>query len=172
MAAGACWVIWAIANTVTHGAFEHAASTARAAALLTVGWNLLLIPAAINIYQAQNRTTNVPQFLCTLAGVLSLSFWAFGGAIRITPRLETAYLTLAAVWMLGIGPSLRPLHPRFAIFTIIVGCFTALDAVFTLFEPMPFALYILAAPKLPLSAAWSVCLGITLVSGGWTSSRS
>jgi hypothetical protein len=44
-----------------------------------------------------------------------------------------------------------------------VGGLTALDAVFGLFEPMPFALYLLAAPKLPLAAFWRMTLGVALV---------
>ena len=49
------------------------------------------------------------------------------------------------------------------IFALAVGGFTALDALFGLFEPMPFALYLLAAPKLPLAALWSVTLGVALL---------
>jgi len=48
------------------------------------------------------------------------------------------------------------------MFALLVGGFTALDAAFGLFEPMPFALYLLAAPKLPLAALWSVTLGVTI----------
>ena len=169
LAAGACWVVWAVANTITHGEFERSTSpsVARMAALLTAGWNLLLIPAALRIHQSHHRSKKRFDFVFTVAGVLSLSLWALGGLTRVTPHLETVYLVLAAVWLLGIGPSLRPLHPRLAAFTLVVGAFTALDALFTLFEPMPFALYVLAAPKLPLSAAWSLSVGASLLSGSW-----
>jgi hypothetical protein len=169
LAAGACWVAWAVANTITHGEFERSTSpsVARTAALLTAGWNLLLIPAALRIQQSRHRSKKRVDIIFTVAGVLSLSLWAFGGLTRVTPHLETVYVTLAAVWQLGIGPSLRPLHPRLATFTLVVGGFTALDALFTLFEPMPFALYVMAAPKLPLGAAWSVCVGASLLSGKW-----
>jgi len=166
--AGLCWIVWALTNTLTRGGLEQSLSgSARLGALLTAGWNLLLIPAALRLHQALKpiRPDMLP-FL-TSAGILSVTFWAFGGLTRITPSLETVYLTLAAIWLLGIAPILRVRHRRLAGFTFVVGGFTALDACFSLFEPMPYALYLLASPKLPLSALWSLSIGISLRAYPW-----
>jgi hypothetical protein len=67
------------------------------------------------------------------------------------------------VWLLGTGAILCSRRRGLGILALVVGAFTALDAVFGLFEPMPFALYLLAAPKLPLAAVWSATLGVALV---------
>ena len=166
IAGGLCWIAWAIANTVSRGAFEHSpegSTPARCAALLTAGWNLFLIPAALRLCQMlrAERPALVP--IWSAAGILSLSFWAFGGLTTVTRPLETTYLALAATWLLGIGSSMRSRHAALSAFTLVVGGFTAIDAVFSLFEPMPFALYVLAAPKLPLSALWSFAVGAALL---------
>jgi hypothetical protein len=89
--------------------------------------------------------------------------WALGAGVGFVPYLEIAYNTLAAVWLLGTGGILFSRRRSLGTFALVVGGFTALDAVFGLFEPMPFALYLLAAPKLPLAAIWSVTLGMALV---------
>ena len=89
--------------------------------------------------------------------------WAAGAGVGFVPHLEIAYNTLAAVWLLGTGAILCSRRRWLGILSLVVGGFTALDAVFGLFEPMPFALYLLAAPKLPLAAIWSVTLGMALV---------
>ena len=102
------------------------------------------------------------------AGVLSLVSWSVGALTRNTNALEFVYLSLASVWLLIVARQMPPGHRRLAGFTLIVGLFTALDAVFNRFEPMPFAVYVLAAPKLPLCAIWSVSLGVSLWSTPWT----
>jgi len=169
--AGLCWIVWALTNTLTQRGMEQSLSgsgAARLGGLLTAGWNLLLIPAALRLHQAlKPLRPDVLPFL-TGAGILSVSFWAFGGLTRITPSLETVYLTLAAVWLLGMAPILRVRHRCLAGFTLVVGGFTALDACFSLFEPMPYALYLLASPKLPLSALWSLSIGISLRAYPWS----
>ena len=89
--------------------------------------------------------------------------WALGAGVGFVPHLEIAYNALAAVWLLGTGGILISRRRSLGIFALVVGGFTALDAVFGFFEPMPFALYLLAAPKLPLAAIWSVTLGVALM---------
>jgi hypothetical protein len=168
IAACGCWVTWAVVNTVTHGGFDHGvpgSRAIRAAALLTAGWNVLLVPGLIRLHRRLAEESPGLAPIWSVAGLLSLSFWALGGITTITGPLETVYLALAATWLLGAGRLVRERHATFAVFTIIVGAFTGLDAVFTLFEPMPFALYALASPKLPLGAAWSMVLGIMLLAG-------
>ncbi len=97
------------------------------------------------------------------AGILSYLLWGFGGLGKITHTLETIYLSLAAVWLITLGGILRKNKKEFGYFTFIVGIFTALDAIFNLFEPIPFVLYLAASPKLPLSAIWSISAGILLL---------
>ena len=99
----------------------------------------------------------------TAAGVISPVLWALGAGVGFVPHLEVGYNALAAVWLLGTGAILCSRRRSLGILALVVGGFTALDAVFGLFEPMPFALYLLAAPKLPLAAVWSATLGVALV---------
>jgi len=169
---GACWVMWAVGNTLSHGGLADGSGVfagprlAKVGPLLTAGWNLLLVPAALALWRRLHLSRPDLVLLYTVAGILSLTFWAFGGVTRITPTLEITYLALAAVWWIGIGSSLRT-HGRRSLgtFTMIVGCFAALDALLCFCEPVPFALFVLAAPKLPLAATWSIVIGIVLCRG-------
>lgn len=131
--------------------------------MLTLAWTLLLIPAVIRTHFALRPTAPAQLPIFTAAGVISPLLWAFGAAAAFIPYLEIGYNALAAIWLLGTGAILCSRRRWLGIFALVVGAFTALDAVFGLFEPMPFALYLLAAPKLPLAALWSVTLGVALV---------
>jgi len=44
----------------------------------------------------------------------------------------------------------------------LLGVFAFWDAALTAFEPVPFALYVTAAPKLPLSILWDFALAYFL----------
>jgi hypothetical protein len=169
--AGLCWFAWAIANSVTHRGLELSppgSGLVRLGIFLTIGWNLLLIPAALRLFRASSSGHFSLSLVAAGAGILSLVSWSVGALTRNTHALEFAYLALASVWLLIAARLMPPGHRRLAGFTLIVGLFTALDAVFNRFEPMPFAVYVLAAPKLPLSAIWSVCIGVSLWSSSWT----
>src|SRR3954454_11118376 len=113
VAAGQCWIAWAIVNTWSGGGLESRTGVsggprlARLGPLLTAGWNLLLIPAALSLWQRLADCSPGLVLGYTVAGVLSLAFWAFGGVTRITPELEITYLSLSAVWWLGTGSVLR-----------------------------------------------------------------
>ena len=74
-----------------------------------------------------------------------------------------SYLVLSAVWWLGIGATLWPANKVFGGLTIALGAFAFWDALLTGLEPVPFALYLTAAPKLPLSILWDFALGYVLV---------
>jgi len=78
--------------------------------------------------------------------------------------LEVSYLLLSGVWWVGIGNELRKKYRVFGIFTFIVGMFSLLDATLSFFEPLPFYIYVLAAPKLPLAIVWDFWLGLFLLS--------
>lgn len=165
IAAGASWFAWALINSSTRGALEIAppsSAAARLALALTLGWTLLLIPAILETHSALQSAAPRTLTLFTAAGVISPVLWALGASVGFIPHLEVTYNALAAVWLLGIGAILFSRRRWLGIFALIVGGFTALDAAFGLFEPMPFALYLLAAPKLPLAAIWSVTLGLAL----------
>lgn len=91
-------------------------------------------------------------------------FWAYGGATHsITPALEVSYLVLSSVWWCGIGATLWPSNKVFGALTIALGVFAFWDALLTALEPVPFALYLTAAPKLPLSILWDFALGYVLL---------
>ena len=174
--AGVAWVLWAVLNARTHGGLDVGAAAvgdrmARAGALLMVGWNLLLIPAALVLYASLLERHPFRVRLATVCGVASLLFWAYGGATHgITPPLEVSYLVLSAVWWCGIGVTLWSSNKVFGGLTIILGAFAFWDALLTAFEPVPFALYLTAAPKLPLSILWDFALGSFLIrrAGGET----
>jgi hypothetical protein len=165
--AGLCWFAWATANTVTpHGLEQAPPGTAAAIAnsALTAGWNLLLIPAIVRLYLRFRGEASLTLLAASAAGTISVCLWALGGLTQNSRPLETTYLPLAALWVLVLGVAAVPRAPTFGIFTLVLGAFTALDAIFNLFEPVPFAIYLLAAPKLPLAACWSVTAGAMLAS--------
>jgi len=167
--AGTAWVAWAALNTGTHGGLDVGAAAvgdrmARVGALLMVAWNVLLIPAALVLYARLLEVHPQRVRLATTCGVASLLFWAYGGATHgITPALEVSYLVLSAVWWLGIGTTLWPTSKAFGGLTIALGAFALWDALLTGLEPVPFGLYLTAAPKLPLSILWDFALGYVLV---------
>jgi hypothetical protein len=167
--AGIAWIAWAVINSQTHGGLDAGPAAvgervARAGALLMVAWNVLLIPAALEIEDVLGDRAPRSMRLVTLAGVASLLFWAFGGATRtITPALEVSYLLLSAFWWGGIGAAIRRTHRGFGAFTLLLAAFTLWDAVLTAFEPVPFALYVTAAPKLPLAIVWDFWLAVVLL---------
>ena len=101
--------------------------------------------------------------ITTIAGILSFILWTIGGYTHISYSLETGYLALETVWLLAIGYSILEIIPIFGCFTLLVAAFTALDVIFNPFESVPFAIYILAAPKLPLWALWSLVAGVFLI---------
>jgi hypothetical protein len=172
--AGASWFAWAAINSSRGGALESAASgspESRLGLALTLGWTLLLIPAVLRAGAALGPPQSRTLAWITAAGVCSPLLWALGASTRFVPYLEITYNALAAVWLLGLGAFLLPRRRGLAILALVVGAFTALDAIFGLFEPMPFALYLLAAPKLPLAAIWSAALGLALFRHRLTSAR-
>jgi hypothetical protein len=127
----------------------------------------------LQLDDALSERSTLSKRLVTLAGVASLLFWAFGGATRtITPALEVSYLTLSALWWGGVGAAMRRTHPRFGAFTLLLAAFALWDAVLTALEPVPFALYLTAAPKLPLAIVWDFWLAVVLLRLGQTESTS
>lgn len=167
IAAGGAWFAWAIATTVTHGALESEGGrypcAVLAGRLLGAAWNFLLIPAAVR-EQWHLRGRRIDGLaIATACGIVGLALWGVGALTVITPAMEMAYLELSAIWLFVLAHAWRPARPKLARFTLVVAAFTALDAIFCLFEPMPPALYAIAWPKLPLAAIWSVTFGIMLV---------
>lgn len=166
--AGVAWVIWAALNTSTHGGLDAGAAAvgerlALVGALLTVAWNVLLLPAAVDLGLQFHREAPDSTRAATILGIASLLFWAYGGATqRITPALEVSYIALSAVWWLGIGVRIRRERAWFGTFTIVLGGFAAWDALLTALSPVPTALYATAAPKLPLSIVWDFWLAWVL----------
>jgi hypothetical protein len=163
--AGVCWFAWAVINITSDDVLERAAagsSATTANSLLTAGWNLLLVPSALRLHSHLRNSHPKILLAATIAGVLSLTLWAIGGFTGVSHNLETVYLILGTVWLLSLGLSAVENSRAFAYFTLLVGTITLLDAVFNLFEPIPFAVYLLAAPKLPLSALWSLVVGVFL----------
>jgi hypothetical protein len=166
---GAAWLSWAVLNGVTHGGMELAPPSGNArwfkiGELLTAAWNLLLIPCALALWRWIGARRPGLMLLYTVSGVVSLSFWAYGGATHgITPALESSYLFLSAVWWTGTGFVLWQESRAAGLLTIVVGMFTGLDCVMTLFEPLPDWVFAISAPKLPLAALWSVWIGVVLL---------
>jgi hypothetical protein len=173
--AGIAWITWAALNARTHGGLDVGGAAvgerlARVGQLLMVAWNVLLIPAAVSLYSRLVALAPERMRVATVCGIASLLFWAYGGATRtITPALEVSYLLLSAVWWSGIGATARHTANWFGVFTMVLGAFAAWDALLTAFEPVPFSLYVTAAPKLPLSILWDFALAFVLLGGRDTS---
>jgi len=167
--AGIAWVIWSYLNTRTHGGLDAGSLVvgerfARGGQLLMVAWNLLLIPVALTLYDQLVPERPARMRVVTVCGVASLCFWAYGGATHgITPSLEVSYLALSAIWWCGIGATAWGSNRWFGGLTLALGVFAAWDAILTACEPVPFGLYLTAAPKLPLSILWDFAVGILLL---------
>jgi hypothetical protein len=170
--AGIAWIVWAAINARTHGGLDVGAAAvgeplARLGALLMVSWNLLLLPAAVAFDAHMRKRSSAVANLVSLAGVTALLFWAFGGATHtITPTLEVSYLALSALWWGGIGAHFRRQRPAFGIFTLVLAGFALWDAILTAFEPVPWGLYLTAAPKLPLAIVWDFWVAWVLAMRG------
>lgn len=167
ISAGLVWFVWAALSFSAPELLEAKPEVtgprlAKLGPLLTAGWNILLIPAALSLHRKLSPRAPGLVMMFTVYGVLSLAFWAFGGVTQITPELEITYLALAAIWWLGTGTMLCRDARWLGVCTIVVGAFAALDALLSLFEPVPFEIYVLAAPKLPLCALWSILMGFAL----------
>jgi len=169
LGAGLAWVAWASLNAHLNGALDAGPSAAgetaaRIGAFLQVSWNLLLLPAALALHAELEPAAPERMQVVTVAGIVSLLFWAFGSATRtITPVLEVTYLALSAVWWAGLGVSLLASRRGFALFTLVLAAFAAWDAALTSLVQVPFALYLTAAPKLPLSIIWDFAVAWTLL---------
>ncbi|MGE5730746.1 MAG: hypothetical protein ACM37U_02335, partial [Gemmatimonas sp.] len=68
-----------------------------------------------------------------------------------------------ACWWGGLGAHLRRRRPAFGMFTLVLAAFALWDAVLTACEPVPWSLYLTAAPKLPLAIIWDFWLAWVLV---------
>ena len=160
--AGTCWLGWVFLTNVLPAAAIQGSRTAKLIQLLMTGWNLLLIPAAL---QLQARFGPEKKgFLGMICGIVSLSFWAYGGSTNsITPALEITYLLLSGFWWTSIGIPLFGHNRALAFFTVLLAGFAVFDACLSFLEPIPFYIYVLAAPKLPLSIAWDFWVGIFLL---------
>ena len=164
LGAGLAWVAWAVLNSHLNGGLDGGPAAvgetlARLGAFLQVAWNLLLLPPALVLYAELEPAAPERMRVVTLAGIASLLFWAFGSATRtITPVLEVTYIALSAVWWGGLGVTLLASRRWFAVLTLVLAAFAAWDAALTSLVQVPFALYVTAAPKLPLSILWDFAL--------------
>ena len=163
--AGCCWIVGIIVGSDGNDDPSNASvRIAKLSQLMIAGWNLLLVPTALVMWRRLQDANPESIGLYTICGIISLMFWAYGGATHgITPSLEIVYLLLSAVWWIGIGNALRMEQKALGIFTLTLGLFALLDAVLSFFEPMPFYIYVLAAPKLPLSIIWDFSIGAYLL---------
>ena len=173
--AGLAMVAWAAANWLTRGALDTGdpaigALALRAGRLLNVGWNLLLLPTALLLWSRLRGMREHALLVFTVSGVGSLFLWALGAATQITPLLEVTYLLLSGIWWAGVGGALRREARAVGTFTVILGVFSLWDATLTFFD-VPFALYLTAGPKLPLSIVWDFWIGMYLLHGAATNRR-
>jgi len=170
--AGTAWLVWIILNSLTNGELDDGGAAislrlAKFGQLLMIAWNLLLLPAAIFFGNRLYPKGANPALFLTICGIASQMFWAYGSATRgITPMLEVTYLLLSGIWWLGIGSMLRGSWKMTGNFTVGVGVFALLDAVLSFLEPVPFWIYALAAPKLPLAIVWNFWIGVFLLRNG------
>jgi hypothetical protein len=171
--AGTAWIAWAAINIQTHGGLDAgpptvSASLALVGRLLTAAFNLFLVPAALALWSWLKPERPALTAVVSLCGLASLLLWACGAITeRITPHVEVTYLALSGVWWCGLGVMLWSRLRFLGAFTLILGVFALWDSLLTALWPLPFGLYLTAAPKLPLSMAWDFLLGLTL----WRAAR-
>lgn len=130
---------------------------------LLAGFNLFLIPVALHFWLRLGPS--LPLTIATAAGAGSLLLWAVHSSVRPMGELEPIWIWLSAVWWLGLGAELRPLHRKLGVFTIIVGFAALLDGVVSTpsLNP-PFIVFaLLGGWKIPLSFAWAFAVGVTLM---------
>jgi len=167
--AGLAWVMWVAINMRTHGGLDAGPPAigegiARVGVLLMMAWNLMLLPAALELESRLGPRAPERMRLATVAGIASVLFWAYGGATRTNnPVLEVAYIGMSAVWWRGVGLGILPERRAFGIYTLVLALFAAWDAFLTAFPSVPFALYLTASPKLPLSIVWDFWLAFELL---------
>jgi len=171
LVSAAAWIAWAVLNSRSHGQLDSGQGVPgrifKLGGVLTAAWNLLLVPAALALWRRMRHRSPDWVLLYTVTGIASLLFWAYGGAAHgITPSLETTYLLMAGVWWIGIGGVLRYERKVLGIFTILLGLITCVDGIFSILEPLPSAIYMIAAPKLPMALLWTVWVGLVLLGQG------
>jgi hypothetical protein len=166
--AGASWVAWVAVNMATGGGLDAGppavqVTTARAGRALIVGYNLFLIPAALVFWRWFKPGRPELAALASVCGLASLCLWGGGAATdRITPNVEVTYLALSGIWWCGLGVMLWSGARSFGGFTLVLGAFALWDSLLTALWPVPFSLYLTAAPKVPLSIVWDFALGAAL----------
>jgi hypothetical protein len=166
--AGASWVAWVAINMATGGGLDAGPPavqeiTARAGRALIVGYNVCLIPAALVLWRWLKPGRPELAALASVCGLTSLCLWAGGAAVeRITPRVEVTYLALSGIWWCGLGVMLWSRTRVFGAFTLVLGTFALWDSLLTALWPVPFSMYLTAAPKVPLSIVWDFALAIAL----------
>ncbi|HUS20443.1 MAG TPA: hypothetical protein VMZ66_00345, partial [Aeromicrobium sp.] len=132
-------------------------------------WNLLIIPAIVYLGGWLASRAPVVASASTAAGVTASLLWAL--AFR-SPTLEPWWIGLAAAGWLGFGWLLLREYRALGRFTLVLGVATIIDLVVTVMNAsMP--LYLLGAFKLPLTTAWTLWIGLTLVRDSrWSAERS
>lgn len=131
--------------------------------VLLAGFNLLLIPVALYFWFRLGPDLSLT--IATAAGVGSLLLWAVHSSVQPMGELEPIWIWLSAIWWLGLGVELRLLHRKLGVFTSLVGLAALLDGIVSTpaLNP-PFIVFaLLGGWKIPLSFAWALAVGVTLV---------
>ena len=162
------WIAWAVLNGVTHGQMDAAgpsqATITKTGQLLTVSWNLCLVPTALMLLQWLRDEGPNLMLICTVLGVISLAFWAYGGATStISGPLEVTYLMLSGVWWVGIGCLAKRRRRTFGTFTILLGVLAIFDGFLSFFETVPIYLLAPAGLKIPFANIWACWVGVILL---------
>jgi hypothetical protein len=122
-------------------------------------WNLLIVPTAL--YLGVRLAARGPMLAatCTAAGIAASLLWATG--FQHAER-EPWWIGLAAIWWLGIGWLLLPVHRATGFLTLALGVATAVDLVVTALD-LGLPLLALGGLKLPLSTLWSFWIGVVVL---------
>lgn len=122
-------------------------------------WNLLVIPTALYLGVALAHRGRVLAAASVAAGVTASLLWAFR---YDSAAIEPWWIGLAAVWWIALAWLLRKEHAALARFTLLLAAATAIDFVLTVLDaPMP--IYALGGFKIPLTIAWTLWVGLSLV---------
>lgn len=152
-----------VALAVTGPAVEGRPSLRGLESGLIVALNLLLVPPALYLMTWLWPVNRILAPAVGACGIASLLLWAAASVFGLW-HLEVVWISLSAIWWIGMGRLMVRVRRRLGIFTMLLGVAAVLDAIVSAIPGLPFVVFaLLGGWKLPLSFAWTFWLAIELL---------